>query len=295
MSCINGIPDELLDAILNLVMIGRTPFDLNECVRAVKRKRFPDLGSAGWQTLDPSLAEHDRQRLWDIYMTEAEEKKRDPKAFFTSNLHLYKCSCWPLDDLRCWSLYDSSVESQRSHLLDWRLAGSVCKRWRKMGKLAFWRQKVIAMDLTIAKEIQVSHMTYLSKQDQQIAAKYITSVVLITPPVSSPASFLTLPKRLWGFPSLRHVDFYFGQGWVDRVGGLVKASQQRIGAPQHFLNLLSAIGACNEKLDVGIVIDASTTWTSEEERLKLYLYPLLIRWADVRYAELKDKMKTLSI
>lgn len=216
-----------------------------------------------------------------------EEKKR---RTHNSGWHLPECFCWPLDGCRYWGRYDSSVESQRPHLLDWRLAGSVCKRWRKMGKIAFWSQKVIAMDLTIAKEIQVPNMTYISKQDQQIAAKYITSAVLIPPPLSSPASFLTLSKRLTGFPRLRYVDFYFGQRQEDPVGGLVKASQQRIQPPQHFLDVLSAIGACTEKLDVGILIDPSTNWTSEEERLKLYLYPLLIGWADVKCAEAKNRM-----
>ena len=305
MSFIDRIPDELLEAILNLAMIDGTPFDLNECVRAAKRKTFPRLGFAGWQTLDPSLAEHDRKRLWDTYKTEAENRKRKTQTLQTScslcknqrsdtsRSHLYRCFCWLLDDFRCWSLYASSVDSQRPHLLDWRLAGSVCRRWRKMGKTVFWRQRVIAMDLTIARKIQLSNMTHLSKEDQQIAAKCITSVVFISPTLSSPASFLTLPKCVTGFPDLRYVDFYFGQRQENPAAGLMKASQQRRQAPQHFLDVLLAIGACTEKLDVGILIDTSTNWTYEEERLKRYVYPLLTKWADVKCADTKNKMKAL--
>ena len=289
------MPDELLEPILNFAMISRTPFDVNECVRAAKRKRFVDLTSTGWQTLDLSPAEYERRRRWDMFKMEEEEKKRRTQTTHNSGWHLPEFHYWPHDEYRYWGLYNSSIESQRPHLLDWRLAGSVCKRWRRMGKIAFWGQKVIAMDLAIAKEIQLSNMTYISKQDQQTAVKYIESVVLVPPPLSSPASFLTLPKCLTGFPSLRHVDFYFGQRWENRVGVLLKASQQRMQPPQHFFNLLSAIGVCTEKLDVGILIDPSTDWTSEEKQLWLYLYPLLIRWADVKCAEAKNKMRALQI
>ena len=151
------------------------------------------------------------------------------------------------------------------------------------------------MDLTIAKEIHLSNMTCLSKQDQQIATKYITSVVLVPPPLYSPASFPTLPKSVAGFPSLRYVDFYFGQRQEDPVAWLVEASQLRTPFPQQFLNVLSGIGVCTKNLDMGIVINPSTNWTFEEEQLKIIIYPLLIRWADVKRAEAKNKMDALPL
>lgn len=221
-----------------------------------------------------------------ISIEKREEKKRRTQTIAASCGH-HGCSCW--------RLYENSVQPQRPHLLDWRLAGSICKRWRKMGKMAFWAQKDILMDLTIAKEIHVSNMTCLSKQDQRIATKCITSVVFALTPLCSPASFLTLPRSVAGFPGLRCVDFYFGQRQEDPVAWFVEASQHRTQLPQQFLNVLSGIGVCIENLDMGIVINPSTNWTFEEEQLKTIIYPLLIRWADVKRAEAKNKMRALSV
>lgn len=149
-----------------------------------------------------------------------------------------------------WPLYDASIQIQRPHLLDWRIAGSVCKRLRTLGKEAFF----IAMDFNIAERLQESSLTRLSSDDQQAASKYLTSVILIERIPQSPSCFITLPRCVAGFPWSKNLDFFFGGREGEPAAWIVKAAKARMKSRSRFIDSLAIIGVPLEKLTTGILI-----------------------------------------
>ena len=270
MSSFDRLPDELLESVLNLAMIRKTAFDINDCLRTARCQDPLEMSPEEWKYFNPSITELDIQQLRNVYKKERTElRKLDPMS---SSI---------------WHLYFHPIESQRLHFLDWRLAGSVCRRWRRIGKIAFWVNKVIAMDLNMANELQNTSMARLSKEDQQIAVRHTISIVLVPPPLSSPACFITMPKRVAGFTSLRYLDFCFGHQKEEPTGWLVGASRNRRQPPRQFVEILMAIGVCTKNLDMGILVCPSTNWTFQEKLLRENIYPILVYWADIKSRQRK--------
>lgn len=100
--------------------------------------------------------------------------------------------------------------TQRSHLLDWRLVVGTCRRFRRLGKEAFFSQKVFAMEPSLAIALQGLQFTLLTTEDQKTAVKYMGSVIFIVDNLYSPSSFLTLSSRVSKFPRLGRLDHLFG-------------------------------------------------------------------------------------
>ena len=282
MSQFDRIPDELVYEILSYAMIRDTSFSISDCIRTAKfvESSIKHKHNSGSQPVedDPyfemSTEAFCSTELRSSFFKERDERKRKVISVKRSP------SLWPL--------YDLSIGIQQDHLLDWRIAGSVCKRLRKLGKKAFFSTKIFVMDLNLAKRLQELSFTRLSAEDQQTASKYISSITLVYHSLQSPNAFITLPRRIAGFQFLKRLDFYFGSRQGDPLVWSTIAAKARMRPPSHFVDVLSTIGLPTEKLDIGILINPDTNWTLCESSLKKTIYPMLRVWVD-RRTKIKSK------
>ncbi|KAL9036946.1 MAG: hypothetical protein Q9214_005911 [Letrouitia sp. 1 TL-2023] len=269
MSQFDRIPDELVYEILTNAMTRNTSFSIIDCIRtanavdsSVKSKH--DSGSQPIeddQYFEMSAEAFCSNELRSSLFNEKDERKRKQISVEKSK------SLWPL--------YDLSIGIQQDHLLDWRVAGSVCKRLRRLGKKAFFSSKTFAMDLNLAKRLQELSLTRLSTGDQRTASRYINSIILVYHNLRSPSAFITLPRRIAGFPFLKRLHFYFGGRAGDPLVWNTIAAKARMEPPSHFVDILSTIGLPTEKLDIGILISPDTNWSLHERSLENNVYPML--------------------
>ena len=227
----DGIPDEILQSILNYAMITDAPF----C--AETRFRMAEL-----LDIENKMAQDDDPRR--------------PEALALS------------------LGYQLSID-QRPHLLDWRAVVGTCRRFRRVGKSAFFSQKVFVMGPRLASRLQNLQVGCLSVEDQQMAVKSIRSIIWIVDSTSSPSEFLTLSRHMSAFPRLIRLDFLFDYWYGDSEKVIVKAAQDRRQAWSHFTDGLALAGVSVERLDVGVMKNSVTTWSSHEIGLKYNIYPAL--------------------
>ena len=260
MSHIDRVPDELIFEILKYAMIRDTPFDIVECIRVSKSLDQPEtleenqqISFEGYDTLRDMAQEFTRP-----YKEESRERMSKRQTSKSK-------SEWPL--------YDATINIQQPHLLDWRLAGSVCRRLRKMGKVAFWTSKTFVFNMSTAEALQSLSLTCLNIESQRTALRYIRSIILMPPQLYSPSSFI--PLLVVGFSALKYLDFYLGQRRDDPFAWLAIVCKDRMQPPAHFIDALFTIGIPVEKLDVGILINPSTEWSYQETLLENNIYPML--------------------
>ncbi|KAI4209076.1 MAG: hypothetical protein LQ351_007941 [Letrouitia transgressa] len=276
MSRFDRIPNELVYEILSYAMTRNTSFSVSDCIRTAKlvessKKSKNDSGSQlveDDQYFEMSAEAFCSDKLRSSFLEERRERERKQISVKISQ------SPWPL--------YDLSIEIQQEHLLDWRVAGSVCKRLRRLGKRAFFSSKIFAMDLNLAKRLQESSLTRLSTEDQRTASRYINSIILVYHNLQSPSAFITLPHRVAGFPFLKRLYFFFGGRTGDPLVWSRIAAKARMQPPSHFIDVLSTIGLPTEKLDIGIFISPDTNWSVCESSLKKNIYPILRVYVDRR-------------
>lgn len=276
MSQIDRLPDELIIEILKYAMIRDTPFDIVECTRVSKSSIQPWTFEEQAQNQHISLESNDVSL--QLGVLQAEVMTQNLRRAFKEE-RLERASKRRQISKSEWPLYDATISIQQPHLLDWRLAGSVCQRFRKMGKVAFWTSKTFSLNMTTAKALQNLSLTGMSIEDQRTALRYINSIILIPPPLHSPSSFITLPNLIAGFSALKYLDFYLGERRDDPVAWLAIVGKDRMQPPAHFIDVLITIGVLVEKLDAGILINPSTNWSYQETLLKNNIYPMLKLWA----------------
>lgn len=138
MPTLDSLPDELLQEILNYVMIRDNPFNIGDCIRTAKvaadclqaqeagsstqPEPVPTVDLPPQTILPPSHFGGEEQR--ESLIKEDLERKRKRDKFAKNK------SQWPI--------YDFSLAVHQPHLLDWRVASSVCNRFRSLGKEAFF-------------------------------------------------------------------------------------------------------------------------------------------------------------
>ena len=270
------IPNELVLEILSYVMIRDTPFDMIDCIRTAKAINRSDESHRVASSLS---VENDR--FFEMSVEAFRSKELSTSYFEERNERRAKQTIREKSTSK-WLLYDSSIMIQQPHLLDWRVASSVCNRFRRPGKQAFFSSKDIIMDLKLAKSLQEQSLTCLSFEDQQIASQHINAIILIQNNLQSPSPFILLPDRLAGFPHLRSLRFFFGGREGDPLAWILEATQHKMETPDHFINVLTTIGVPAEKLDLGILISPDTKWDSHEHQLKKYVYPMLRIWTTMK-------------
>ena len=179
------------------------------------------------------------------------------------------------------TILTESDPSQLLHLRDWRVAGSVSKDFRRLGKEAFFSSKIFAMDVSIARNIQKCDLERLSTEDQRTASKHIRAIVLVEN--IHPSPFIRLPNLVAGFPRLERLDLLFTKEKILHDADLVAAAEARMQAPSHLIDILRSIGVPTERLVIGVMVrDPVSTRFSYEKRLEDNVYPTLKVWANVK-------------
>ena len=96
---------------------------------------------------------------------------------------------------------------QRPHTDDWILMNSINKRFRVVGKRAFYQGKSFEIDFLLLPEIPTGNVTYLkTSATRSIALQNIKDVTItfsLPTRVCSPSNLLVLPKRLRPLTGLR--------------------------------------------------------------------------------------------
>ena len=231
-SKLNCLPDELLQKILEFTMLSKSPFYLDEFLRASQEAennrvgKFPH-GKPG-SGKSPSLSD---------------------------NL----CDCLDV--------------TQQIHLQDWRLINGTCKRFRQLGKEAFFSSKTFHMDLFQAEKLQNLQVTRLSAEDQEAALKFIPSIVFYLSTAGSPSPFLTLPRRVSAFRRLAHLNLILGYQKMMTIDDITTAWDART-APSHFVDALASIGFPVDDIQIQ-VLTFPGTWSNHEECLRSRIYPVL--------------------
>ena len=187
--------------------------------------------------------------------------------------------------------------SQRSSLLDWGLVVGTCKRFCRIGKEAFFSEKVFLMDSRFAVKLRNLEAGFLTTQDQYIATRHIRSIVFIdsiflniqdqhkwtrynrSSPfddsiITPPSSFLNLSSVILSFPRLERLDHLFGYR-PGEVHLITQAAQDRRPAWSSFTDRLATIGVPTEKLDMGIMKCEGPTWDDVVNGLHWNIYPML--------------------
>ena len=206
--------------------------------------------------------------------------------------------------------------SQRSHLLDWLLVVGTSQRLRRLGKEAFFSQKVFVMDSQYASKLRNLEAEFLTTQDQHIAVGLIRAIVLIkgiflnsqdekkftafyrtsgfsNSVIASPSSFLNLSSWVLSFPRLERLDHLFGYRPEEGVRLIVPAAQDRkpawsSSAWSYFKRHLDTIGVPTSKLDMGVMICEGTTWYLLERGLYWNIIPMLQAIAHTRAIRRED-------
>ena len=197
--------------------------------------------------------------------------------------------------------------SQRSSLMDWGLVVGTCKRFRRLGKEAFFSQKVFVMDARYAAKLRNLEAEFLTTQDQHIATTQIRSIVLIdsiflNPQdqikwtnyqgssafddsiVTPPSSLLNLSSVVLSFPRLERLDHLFGCRSEGGVQLIMKGVRNRKPAWSTFTGHLAAIGVPTQDLDIGIMMCEGTygMWDALKLGLNWNFYPMLRGIAKMR-------------
>ena len=278
------LPDEIAYQVLCYAMIRDAPFHVDDCMRvakAVQNSVKPQSEGDSSQT-----AEDDKCFLMSVQAFGSSELRR---SFFQEKEE--RQSKRPNSERlqSRWLLHDSSIAIQQPHLLDWRIAGSVCRRLRELGKEAFFSNKVFAMSIKTMKGLQDQSLTGLSTLDQQLASKLINSIILIEHNLRSPSTFISLPHCITGFQGLHRLDFFFSGRQGEHLTWINKAARNRTLPPDHFIDALKIIGILTEKLMIGILISPDNRWSLYETQLKENVYPTLRAWATMKARKGPDR------
>ncbi|KAL2010300.1 hypothetical protein VTN00DRAFT_6107 [Thermoascus crustaceus] len=148
----------------------------------------------------------------------------------------------------------SKVEpTQVSHLLDWRIVNGTCRRFRNLGKEAFFSQKVFGMSAEFAHKLRKLEVKNLSVDDQRTALKYICSIIFFEAVTNTASSFLTLPRRISAFPRLKRLDHMIGWPNVFSARFIITQLEYRKEAYHGFIEALGCIGVPVDRLEIGII------------------------------------------
>ncbi|KAK5627152.1 hypothetical protein RRF57_002867 [Xylaria bambusicola] len=104
--------------------------------------------------------------------------------------------------------------SQRPHVDDWVLINTINKRFRGVGRQAFFQGKSFIMDSKLPLEIQAGRVPFLKESIlRSIALENIKDVTLTFEGerTGTPVVFLALPKRIEPFTNLRRLTCLIGQ------------------------------------------------------------------------------------
>ena len=172
--------------------------------------------------------------------------------------------------------FDSYLDpSQLPVLQDWRLIVGTSRRFRQLGKVAFFSHKTIVMDPDTADLLQTSQLKPLSVEDQGIMIKYTNSIVIPERTSESPSSLLRLPRRVAPFPHLVHIGILFGYRKGESLELLIEAVQEGRPAPDHLTSAVASMGVPVDKIQVTLMVCPSKAWDMHIADLQRVIYPVI--------------------
>ena len=115
-------------------------------------------------------------------------------------------------------------------------------------------------------------------------------MILIESSIQSPSPFVNLPNCIAGFPSLKHLDFFFGGREKDPPTWMNRLFKDRMQTPSHFNDALIAIGVPAEVMAIGILDNPDTKWSVYESLLRSRVYSMLRIWATMKHRQEPKKV-----
>ncbi|KAG7004465.1 hypothetical protein G7Y79_00025g057510 [Physcia stellaris] len=172
--------------------------------------------------------------------------------------------------------FDSFLDpSQLPTLRDWRLIVGTSRRFRQLGKEAFFSHKTIVMDPDTVDLLQTSQLKPLSVEDQGIMIKYTNSIVFPERTSESPSSLLRLSRRIAPFPHLQHIGILFGYRKKEPLELLIEAVQEGRPAPDHLPSAVASMGVPVDKIQVTLMVWPSNSWDMHVADLQRVIYPVI--------------------
>ncbi|KAF2435071.1 hypothetical protein EJ08DRAFT_388737 [Tothia fuscella] len=178
---------------------------------------------------------------------------------------------------------------QAAHRKDWIIINSICRRFRKFGKLSFFMVKTFAMRSELPIRLQANKpdaINGMMLHDQALALSKIRDIVIVNQLHASPTSFLDLPRKLAMFPCLRRCTLLFG--FLSLAGinpyGVLKDSDDVewitaafvLGGPVplDMKELMAEIGT-SPSLILEEAMGPGTNWQEHRLKMKTDIYPIL--------------------
>ena len=249
------LSNELLQEILNYAMLSKIPFCIDDFLGASK---CADLDHA---------------------MLSAELRVTSPDDEGCTGEH----SSAIATNGRPGCKFDSYLDrSQLPNLQDWRLIVGTSRRFRELGKVAFFSHKTFVMEPDTVDLLRTSQLKPLSIKDQGIMIKYTNSIIFTERSSQSPSSFLSLPRRIAPFPHLLHIGFLFGYRKKEPLELLIKAVQECRPAPDHLRSALASIGTPVDKLQMIVMVCPTDAWDIHVANLQRFIYPMIMIAAKAR-------------
>lgn len=195
------LPNEIIFQVLSYAMIRDTPFDLSlddylDALRDMNRRRLRSSRDCPQPESDPAFKDCSAGHVLTSPSTQSPSSQMLSERLTAIDDQGYSSKS---------SIYMS--HNAEPHLLDWEIAGSVCKRFRWLGKEAFFRNKVFFSTINLLRDLQERCFARMCLEDQLTAPNFITSVMLYITSFHSPGPFVRLPQLVAGFPHLKFLDF----------------------------------------------------------------------------------------
>ena len=264
------ISNELLQEILNYAMLSKIPFCMDDFVNASKcarpNKKPNDQSSNDVLVSDLRITSPD----------DGEPTGKRPSALTINGTNRRD--------------FDSHLDpSQLPNLQDWRLIVGTSRRFRELGKVAFFSHKTFVMEPETVDLLRRSQLKPLSVEDQQVAVQYTTSIIFLERSSQSPSLFPSLPRRIAPFPHLLHIGFLFGYRKKEPLELLIRAVQEGRPAPDHFTSALASIGMPVDKLQIAVMACPTEAWGMHVANLQRFIYPMIKIAAKAREERSKQR------
>ena len=255
------LSNELLQEILNYAMLSNIPFCIDNFLDASK--------CAGSNFNDQSSS--------DVLLAGVQINSPDDQESFEGRPSAITTKGTTSDKI------DSHLDSSQLPILhDWRLIIGTSKRFRELGKMAFFSHKMIVMSPETADLLRTFQLKSLSVENQKTMIKYTTFIVLSERSSQSPSSFLALSRRIAPFPRLIHIGFLFGYRKNEPLELLISAVQKSRPAPDHLRNALASLELSVDKFQMAVMTCPPQAWELHVANMQRFIYPVITIAAKAR-------------
>lgn len=243
-SPISSVPNEVLSKILKYALTSDLP--------PVHLQHFFDLSRKR-----PSLCNPEEEGNSDHEEAEEEEEEDDladyAHNFTTSDdeddyYALLPSKEWWFSELN---------PSQKLHFQDWLLINSTSRRFRGLGKAAFFLSKTFVITPSLHDSLISHKIKNLTPNDVILAIGSIQYVVATLRAVSAGSSFMELPRYQKALPRLCNLGIQPRIPSDQILWSLNSTTSKRHVPPKELMALLGKIGVAVDKIHVELIYDDS--------------------------------------